>query len=352
MRAQAQKQWPERELRQEVPLATPAGLLVPEAVGWSRQPLHRTDLGRGWGRRKRWEYWAVLGERAMFAITLADFDYVGMAAVSLLEYSTFELTERALLTPLAAGLSMPEQLGERVVFDALGLHVKLHRIGSHTQLSAAFGSGGQRLAAELLVEHPKDQESLSVVIPWSAERYQYTSKHVGLPVHGTVTLGRHRYDFGGGGNGSDAARAVLDHGRGRWPRQSAWIWACAAQSPAENRRAIGFNLGGRWTDGTGLSENGLFIDGRVEKLSEELTFEFDPIDWQRPWQIRAPTGRLELRFTPLHRRHVGALPRWAPLGARLDWRLGRYNGILIRESGERIEVRDMLGWAEDLSARW
>ena len=44
-------------------------MLAAEAVGWSRRPLHRTDLGAGWGRRKRWEYWAVLGEQAMFAVT-------------------------------------------------------------------------------------------------------------------------------------------------------------------------------------------------------------------------------------------------------------------------------------------
>jgi hypothetical protein len=138
---------------------------------------------------------------------------------------------------------------------------------------------------------------------------------------------------------------VLDHGRGRWPRKTAWIWACA---PGR----IGWNLGGRWTDGTGLSENGLFIGGKVEKLNEELVFDFDRSDWQRPWRIRAPSSRVDLCFTPLHRRQAGALPRFLPLAARLDWRLGRYSGTLVTAAGERIEVKDLLGWAEELEARW
>ena len=342
---------PEREIQTWVDLATPEGRLAAEAVGWSRRPLHRTDLGAGWGCRKRWEYWAVLGEEAMFAVTLADLDYAGLAAVSLLEYDTWTITERALLTPLAAGLSMPQQFADpkaAVNFDALGLHVELCSHATHTQLRAEFGRGGGHLIADLRVERPPTQQSLSVVIPWSATRYQYTSKHVGLPASGTVLVGGRRYEF----TPDQGARAVIDHGRGRWPRRTSWIWACAAEAPAHRTEAVGFNLGGRWTQGTGLTENGLFIGGRIEKLAEELTFEFDRQDWRRPWRIRAPSERVDLVFSPLHCRRIGALPEWLPLGARLDWRLGRYSGSLITEAGERIQVRDLLGWAEELAARW
>src|SRR5262249_14492588 len=145
-----------------------------------------------------------------------------------------------------------------------------------------------RCAADFLVEPPAGTESLSVVIPWSSTNYQYTSKHLGLPARGVVTVGDTRYDCAAG-------LAVLDHGRGRWPKESAWIWACGV-GKERGGRVVGWNLGGRWTDGTGLSENGLFIGGRVEKLDEELEFDFDRDDWRRPWRIRAPSGRLELVF--------------------------------------------------------
>ena len=48
----------EREITSPVDLCLPDGTLNREAVGWTRHPLHRTNL-RGWGRSKRWEYWCV-----------------------------------------------------------------------------------------------------------------------------------------------------------------------------------------------------------------------------------------------------------------------------------------------------
>ena len=50
-----------REITRPVPLCRPGGKLNPEAVGFSRRPLHTSDnLPSGplhlW-RTKRWDYW-------------------------------------------------------------------------------------------------------------------------------------------------------------------------------------------------------------------------------------------------------------------------------------------------------
>ncbi|MET8551707.1 DUF2804 family protein [Micromonospora zamorensis] len=45
---------------------------------------------------------------------------------------------------------------------------------------------------------------------------------------------------------------------------TAWNWAAGA-APG---RAI--QLGGKWTDGTRVTENGLFVDGRLHKIGGEL----------------------------------------------------------------------------------
>nr|BFE82799.1 hypothetical protein GCM10020093_054000 [Planobispora longispora] len=49
----------EREIVVPTDLCLPDGRLNPEAVGWTRRPLHRANL-RGWGRAKRWEYWGIV----------------------------------------------------------------------------------------------------------------------------------------------------------------------------------------------------------------------------------------------------------------------------------------------------
>lgn len=49
--------------------------------------------------------------------------------------------------------------------------------------------------------------------------------------------------------------ACLDFGWGIWPRHCRWHWGSA--SGRQQGRAIGLNLGGQWTDGTGSTENGV-----------------------------------------------------------------------------------------------
>ena len=51
---------------------------------------------------------------------------------------------------------------------------------------------------------------------------------------------------------------------------------------------MGVQLGGKWTDGTGMTENALCVGGRLSKLSEELVWTYDTGDWLRPWTIRTP----------------------------------------------------------------
>ena len=60
----------EREITEAVDLCRPDGRLSPDAVGWSRHPLHRTGL-RGWGRSKRWEYWGLVTPEHIVGITVA-----------------------------------------------------------------------------------------------------------------------------------------------------------------------------------------------------------------------------------------------------------------------------------------
>jgi Protein of unknown function (DUF2804) len=62
----------ERELVEDVSLCASDGQLNPEAVGWSRRPIHRGALRGPWPRRKRWDYWAVTTERHLLFLLQVD----------------------------------------------------------------------------------------------------------------------------------------------------------------------------------------------------------------------------------------------------------------------------------------
>src|SRR5205807_1582540 len=147
------------------------------------------------------------------------------------------------------------------------------------------------LALDLIVERPVDHQSLSVAVsrPGSGGRhFAYSSKQLAMPARGTYAVnGRPRALAPG-------ALACQDWGRGVWPHRTAWNWACACG--VQGARALALNLGARWTDGGGATENAIFVDGKISKLGGEVKFDFDPHVPRAPWRIRG--DEVELTVTP------------------------------------------------------
>ena len=79
----------EREITRPVDLAR-GHRLNPEAVGWSRSPVHRTRIA-GWGRTKRWEYWGIVTDRFVVGLTVAGLDYLANCAVYVLDLSLIHI---------------------------------------------------------------------------------------------------------------------------------------------------------------------------------------------------------------------------------------------------------------------
>src|SRR5438132_1496466 len=172
------------------------------------------------------------------------------------------------------------------------MRVALTDEGAGTRIRVeAANFGGMRLRAVIIVERLETHETLNVVIPWTDIQFQYTSKQNTLPASGYVQLGYERLEF------TVPSFGCLDYGRGVWPEHTVWNWGAA--SGAQNGRTIGLNLGGRWTDGTGMTENGICIDGRLTKISEDLVFEYDASARMKPWRVHtAVSDAVGLTFEP------------------------------------------------------
>ena len=335
---------PERELTRPVSLTDARGRLNPDAVGWSRRPLHDTaGVGRaGWGRAKRWEYWSVIGPRFLVSLTVSSIDYAGVEEVWIFDRETGREWAKSVVSPFARGVVLPPSLGGGEASARVGgLEVTISDDGGH--------AGATRLRvripgaeADLRVTRPAGQECVGVVVPWSATRFQYTVKDVALPVTGTVVVEGREHPIDDGA----PAWGVLDHGRGRWPYDVAWNWG--AGSGVIDGRRVGVQLGGRWTVGTGSTENCLFVDGRAHKISEELAWEFDPRDWLAPWRVHGE--RAELVLQPFHdktsRTQLGVI------AARTDQCFGVWSGWMATDDGERVRVDGAVGFAEDVHNRW
>nr|WP_202454744.1 DUF2804 domain-containing protein [Streptomyces sp. SID8367] len=316
-----------------VELCRPDGRLNPDAVGWTRRPLHTANL-RGWGRVKRWEYWGIVTPEHIVGIVVSSLDYAGVHGLYVLDRATGRETSTDAVVPFARGTALPVRSGEgEVRAHGGGLQID---IAQSADGSAIHATGpGVRLDVE--VPLPPGHESLGVVVPWSDTRFQYTVKDIGRPVCGTLSLHGRSYEVGG-----PEAFAVLDHGRGKWPYSITWNWA-AGSGPG---RAI--QLGGRWTDGTGSTENALFVDGRLHKIGEELRWSYDRSNWLAPWHIGGE--RVDITFRPFHEK--AARTNLGVVANETHQCFGHFSGWALTDDGTRTDLDGLVGWAEEARNRW
>lgn len=331
----------EREIGSPVRLCRPDGSLDPAAVGWSRRPLHDCALPGGWLRRKRWNYWAVTTADRLFAVAVSDLDYAGVVFAYLYDGATAVFRERTVVTPFGRGCRLPDVVDAPVAFAHPRLRVGFDATAGGLDLRVDEPSG---FAAVLRVDRPPAHETLNVVVPWDARRFQFTSKQTALPARGTVRLDGRTYEFPAG-----ASWATLDFGRGRWPRHVRWNWGAA--SGRAGGHTVGLTLGGQWTRGTPCTENALCVDGRLTKISEELAWDYDGAAFRTPWRVRTPASDgIDLTFTPGYERIAST--NVVVVRSEVHQCFGRWAGTVRAADGLRLVVDDLFGWAEDHVARW
>ena len=87
----------------------------------------------------------------------------------------------------------------------------------------------------------------------------------------------------------------------------------------------------------------------MSKLGK-VDFKYDSKDFKKPWQMTSPDGRLSLEFKPFFERV--AKTDVLILSSEVHQMFGRYSGFVVTDEGEKIEINDLIGWAEEHHARW
>ena len=341
------------ELTQAGPLLRPDGRLA--QVGWSRQPLLDCNLeaARFYTLRpfqhfriKRWDYYAVFSPRGFFSATIADLGYAGNLFVYTMDFATGELHEEGLVVPFGNGIELPRNshTGDSLFDDKrLKLAFSLRPGCRHVSVSWPGFHNGRGILAEIDLAVRPEYESMNITIPIGVNRFYFNRKINCLPASGMIRYGDQTQTLAPG-----TCLGSLDWGRGVWEYRSFWNWASASGFLPDGR-SIGLNLGCGFGDLSKAGENAIILDNRIHKL-EQVKFDYVPGDYMRPWKFSDGQGRLNLVFTPFKDRL--AKTSLGVIDSQVHQMFGRYNGMALTGDGETIEIKDLIGFAEEHHARW
>jgi hypothetical protein len=343
----------QRELTQTSPLLEADGRL--KQIGWSRQPVLDCNLEAArfyrlrmvqWLRMKRWDYYGLTTPEFYFSATLAHLGYAGTVFVYVIDFANGAMHEETLLVPLGRGIALPRnsESGESTFSSkSARLHFSVEASDRHVRVAWPGFNHGEGLEADLTMTQAPSHESMNIVIPIPPRRFYFNRKINCIPTRGWVKRGQRTITVE-----PEHCLGNLDWGRGVWDYASFWVWASASGFLADGRR-VGLNLGYGFGDTTAATENALILDGRIHKL-DKVSFDYNARDFMQPWHLSSPDGRLDLELSPFKERM--ARSDVLVIHSEVHQMFGRYNGNVMTDAGERIQIRNLVGFAEEHHAKW
>lgn len=335
----------EKEITTPLDLCDAKGKLNPQAVGWSRVPLHRCNLSGHFPRKKKWNYWCLISPRFAFSFNPINIDYLGNAlTIFLIDFVNNSKVSATAHCGFGSLNSLPEEVEKSVKFTSSKMTLSMQNEENKISVGLSAKSlGGAKAEADLVIYKSAGHETLNVVIPWTEDMFQFTSKQNTLPVEGFLKVGEKRFNMT-----PDECHAVLDFGRGIWPYKTYWNWGVA--TGMVDGIPVGVNIGAKWTTGTGANENGICYNGKLYKIMEDLEWTYDISNPYEAWRVKSPfSDALSLELKPFYvdvqSLNLGMLATHGVVA------FGKWSGKL-KVGNKIVEVEHLMGWGEELRWKW
>ena len=340
------------EIREVIPLLDEGGNLT--RAGYAKRLLPVYDRSRvrgGLARLKEWDYYYVGNDRFGVALTVADNSYMGLDSISFLSFegTPWQITKSP-MRPFPMGRTgLPATSAAGVTASSGKHHALLFQVGEGKRVLTAHMENfrdAQPIDVRITLDR-EPEESMVICTPFDRPGHFYYNQKINcMHAAGQVSIGGETYRF-------DPADSfgVLDWGRGVWTYHNTWYWGSA--SGLADGVDFGFNIGYGFGDTSAASENMLFYAGKAHKLSQvrfHIPRKDGKEDYLEPWTFTSDDGRFEMRFHPV-------LDRAACTDIKLiksdqHQVFGRFYGTAVLDDGTRLEIRDLMGFAEKVENKW
>lgn len=336
----------QHEITAAIPLLDANGNL--NEPGWARGLLPEYDRAKvkgGATRLKEWDYYLVMNDDFALALTIADNSYMGLDSISFLDFKEgWQVTRSPMrVFPMGkTGLPISSERGD-VAISGNGYGVFFRNKDGRRMLAAHMDrfKDGQAIDVQVaLTDAP--EESIVIATPFEKPGHFYYNQKINcMRATGKVTLGDKTYHFR-----PESSFGTLDWGRGVWTYHNTWYWGSA--SGLVGGVPFGFNIGYGFGDTSAASEDVLFYNGKVHKLSRVKWSV--PGDLMTPWSFSDDEGRFCLEFCPGLER--AACTSVGVIKSDQHQVFGKFSGKVALDDGTVLELTDFMGFAEQVENKW
>ncbi|MGF6376325.1 hypothetical protein M2140_001397 [Clostridiales Family XIII bacterium PM5-7] len=343
----------QHQITKTAPLLDEQGHLTEPGYATALLPVYRRSAIKapGW-RIKEWDYYYVGNEDYGIALTIADNSYMGLDSISFLDFNTpwehtaspmtfFTGGKIGLPASSAYGITTHQGKHHSITFD---VSEQVRKLTFHMD---NFYQGKPISGVITLTEPPCDSMVIATPFAGKPKHFYYNQKINCLPASGSFTFDGTEYTF-------DPANSfgVLDWGRGVWTYKNTWYWGSA--SGLADGVPFGFNIGYGFGDTSAASENMLFYNHKAHKL-DQVEFHIPKTadgkeDYLKPWTFTSNDDRFALDFVPIIDRFSDS--NVLVIRSNQHQVFGKFNGTVILDDGTKVQVKDLLGFAEKVANKW
>lgn len=321
--------------------------------GWARGliPVYsRKDVKASKLRLKEWDYYMITDGHIGLALTIADNGYMGLDSISFLNFDEgWEKTKSPMRLLPMGKTGLPETSADGASEIAMGGYAMAfyHEDGVR-KLTFHMDTFLGKDAIEGMIElSDEPDESMVIATPFEKPAHFYYNQKINcMRAEGWIELGEKRFELT-----KDRFFAVLDWGRGVWTYHNTWYWGSA--SGELDGVPFGWNIGYGFGNTEAASENVLFYDGKIHKLSE-VTFNIPQKDGKddflSPWTFTSDDNRFYMDFTPVLDR--ASCTNFGVLKSDQHQVFGHFTGRITLDDGTILPVRDFFGFAEKVENKW
>ena len=310
----------------------------------------RDEIKAGKLRIKEWDYYLITDGHIGLALTIADNGYMGLDSISFLHFDEgWEQTKSPMRLFPRGKTGLPETSVDGASEIARGGYAMAfyHEDDARCLTFHMDNFRGKDAIEGIVRLTDEPRESIVIATPFEKPKHFYYNQKINcLRAEGWIELGEQRFELT-----PDRFFAVLDWGRGVWTYHNTWYWGSA--SGLLDGVPFGWNIGYGFGNTAAASENALFYDGTLHKLSR-VTFEIPQkdgkFDYLAPWKFTSDDNRFYMDFTPVLDR--SACMNVGVLKSDQHQVFGHFTGRVTLDDGTVLPVRDFFGFAERVENKW